>query len=541
MTDAGEKRTWLAGAPTTRALVAQALDRAAAGETLRRSARREIVRVRVAAEPEHAAHDVVLKRFHTRRPLRTAFARALGRSAARREWRALALLFRAGAAVPEPLALLRDGSEEVLATRFVPGAPLATALAAASARAKRAILASLAAALRAAHDAGVAHGDLHAANVLVDGDRVAIVDWQRARRAACERARRRDIAMLELSLALEGATRSTRLRLRRAALGERATRDDLRAHGRSVDALAFDHYRGRTRRCLRPGRRFARVEARAPGGRCARGLRVVELPDSLLERALAALDAPASDARCRVLKDDARARVTRVDLASLADGPLPPALARSVVVKEVRKGGLARRIADVVRGSPARRAWIAGHGLAARRIEAARPLAFLEIGGIGRACARSLVVLTDLGGSPSLDDAASHARRGTTPDQLADALVALALALHRRGVDHGDLQASHVFGLDPPALIDLEGLRFAKRLSDARRIAALAELNASIADSRLPAGVRARAFVRYARALPFAMLRERALREIVRRSLARSHAWRGADCEVCDPPSVARR
>jgi hypothetical protein len=43
----------------------------------------------------------------------------------------------------------------------------------------------------------------------------------------------------------------------------------------------------------------------------------------------------------------------------------------SMVVKEYAASGLARRLADAFRGSPARRAWLGGHGLRARGIAAA--------------------------------------------------------------------------------------------------------------------------------------------------------------------------
>ena len=80
-------------------------------------------------------------------------------------------------------------------------------------------------------------------------------------------------------------------------------------------------------------------------------------------------------------------------------------------------------------------------------------------------------------------------------------------------------------------------MRFPRRLSDERRIQALSELNASIEESRLPAALRCAGFERYARSLPFASGNDAALREIVRRSLAREQHWRGADCSVVNPPS----
>ena len=67
------------------------------------------------------------------------------------------------------------------------------------------------------------------------------------------------------------------------------------------------------------------------------------------------------------IKSDHRSNVTRVEV----DG-------RLAIVKEVVKTSVRKRLADVFRGSPAKRAWLAGHGLNLRGIGAARPLAYLE-------------------------------------------------------------------------------------------------------------------------------------------------------------------
>jgi hypothetical protein len=118
---------------------------------------------------------------------------------------------------------------------------------------------------------------------------------------------------------------------------------------------------------------------------------------------------------------------------------------------------------------------------------------------------------------------------------VLDALARLASALHRRGVDHGDLKAGHVFvrptlwGVEARVL-DLDGVRFrGERLSDARRMQALAELNASLPD-RFPASARRSAFLRYVAGLPFAGGRDAALANVVAESLVRRHRWSGAGC-----------
>jgi hypothetical protein len=215
----------------------------------------------------------------------------------------------------------------------------------------------------------------------------------------------------------------------------------------------------------------------------------------------------------RVLKDDARARVTRLQVDGCA-----------LIAKEVIKAGLGRRLADPLRGSPAQRGWVGGHGLLARGLGVARPLAWLARGGSRGGSILLLADITELG-----------CLEAATPNAIdPSALLHLLLALHRRGVDHGDLQASHIYGLatGAPQVIDLEGVRFRRRLDDDARLRALAELNASLPEAALPATARCELFRCYATALPFAMPRERALRELVRRSLARRHAWSGRDCEL---------
>jgi hypothetical protein len=123
---------------------------------------------------------------------------------------------------------------------------------------------------------------------------------------------------------------------------------------------------------------------------------------------------------------------------------------------------------------------------------------------------------------------------------VADALATLLADLHCAGIRHGDLKASHVFltvgrrGLEP-RLIDLEGVRFGRRLSDRARIRELAQLNASLPDA-LGGALRCRAFERYRAALPFRAPAQDCLRLVVEASLARAHRWSGRDCELARLP-----
>src|SRR5690606_4383735 len=409
-----------------------------------------------------AGRALALKQFRVgsgRHPRREAVKARIGRAPAEREWRALAALAAAGLPVPAPLALgtLPDG-DRVLALEWIEGVPLAAALRDAKPRARRALLAALGAQVARLHAAGWVHADLHVGNLLVRDGAPVVLDWQRARRTRRAAARAADLARLEHSLEALVST-ADRVRLRAAALGlarpfDAAARRTLRAAGAAAERRADAFARRRARRLQRPGRTVAAVRH---GG--LRGLRLRALePDAL--RALLAAHAEALAAGdARVLKDDHRSRVTGHVLGG-----------RALVVKEAPWRGLGRALADVLRGSAARRAWRAGHRLAPRGIGVARPQAWLERRRLG-VPPPSWVVLEDL--RPAVP-AAFALEHGLAAEPVLDALVRLLVALHRAGVDHGDLQGTHVYlGRDGARLIDLEAVRFRRPLPDERRVQAL--------------------------------------------------------------------
>ncbi len=504
-----------------------AVERQVAGEreagertaVLRRHHRRRLVRLEFPSPGEAGHRTVIVKHFGSAAgSLRARIKHWLGLSPARREWRALRRLRAAGVPVPEPLAraTLPDGAV-VIVTHCVEGRALAQALPSA-AKSRRALLVALGGAVARLHAAGFVHGDLHHGNVLVGEPGPVLLDFQRTRRAWTLRARRRDLGFLDASLATR-LSAADRLRLRTAALGLRRPygareRRSLRAVGRAAWRRVRARAASRTRRALRPGRRFAALRL----GR-ERGLRVTDVDEATVASLRAAHRRALAEGTSEVIKDDGRSRVCAVRCGE-----------QRAVVKEVTGGGPARHLADLVRRSPARRAWLGGHGLRSRGIEAARPLAFLERRRAGVPVS-SLVMLEALCTEHSADRVAARPEHA---ERLLDALRALVLRLHRYGVRHGDLKASHVILSREgdgwrTSLLDLEGMRFRRRLSSAERILALAQLNASLPDA-VPAPARRIAFARYARALPFPGGNPAALRRIVELSLARRHRWSGADC-----------
>ena len=523
---------WTRGDTALQAQIERALASGAA-QRLHDNPRRTVFRVPC------AGGDVIVKQFRVgsgRHALRERVKARFGHAPAVREWRMLTAMGAAGIPVPEPLALgsLADG-DRLLALRWIDGTPFEAALRA-EPRTRRALLAALAALVRRVHGAGFVHGDLHLGNVLVNARGPVLLDWQHARATGEVGDRRDDLARLEFSLAPH-VSRGRRMRVRKVVLGvarplDAASRAALRGAGDAADARAREHARSRTNSACRPGRLAARFDesrrsaspryAGSVAPRSDRGLRLRELAEHDLAAICAAHRDALSNCDARVLKSDARSSVTALDVAG-----------RRVVVKETPFRGAARALADALRGSAGFRAWRAGHGLRERRIGAALPLAYGETRHFGVPVA-SWVVLEDL--RPAADAAFALGEGAATAEEVLDALAHLAIAVHRAGVDHGDLKATHVLlarGATAlaPCLIDLEGVRFPRRLSDARRLRALAELNASLPDA-YPAALRRRAFRRYAAALPFAIGWRGAQARIVRESLERSHRWTGAGCEA---------
>jgi tRNA A-37 threonylcarbamoyl transferase component Bud32 len=514
---------FLAGDPALRAALAPLLrDSALSSISLsvlrEQPGHRRLLRARLAS-----GDPIFLKRFGaSRHRLREGLKRALGLEAARREWRALVSLHERGVKVPEPLALAAlEGGDLVIATRFLEGRTLKQTLAEQPSR-RRALIEAVGDLIASLHAAGWAHRDLHHGNLLVGAGGVWLLDLQSALPMRGAVARRRDLGELDHSLS-GSLSLADRVRLRARALGlarpfSAEGRRSLRAAGFASEARARAYARSRTRRARRPGRRYARLRA---GGR--KGLRLQRIDEGILLKALEAHQDALAAGGPGVIQHAPRSSVTRVEVGGVR-----------LVLKEWQRRGPWRLAADRLRGSPASRAWRSGVGLRARRISAAVPYAFLERRRLGFPVA-SWLLLEDLcpavpADTPELD-----------APQLADALAALLARLHRAGIRHGDLKASHVYlskgdpGLEA-RLIDLEDVRFGRRLADRARIRELAQLNASLPDS-LPDALRCLAFQRYRSALPFQAPWQECLRQVVEASLARAHRWSGKGCAIARPPS----
>jgi tRNA A-37 threonylcarbamoyl transferase component Bud32 len=444
-----------------------ALERAPGAAVLKHNLLRTVLRV-----PLPDGRRVIVKRYRTA-GLADALKYLLVPSRARTEWRVGRALERAGLDTSVPLAFAegRRGpwlrAAALVAREIDPGERLDAWLDRLPTPERDAWLGLLAERVRRLHDAGFAHRDLHAGNLLLGGTpaplRLHVIDLHsvRRRRRVSQRARWRDLVKLLHSLR-HFTTPAERLRLaeRYAQAAPANTRvGRLAAQGalaaRLDDALARlerVRLRSRSRRCLVRSTRFDLVRVA--------GCRVHHL------RSLAAADAVALAGSA-----DAEARLG----------------ARALRVVRFREPWWAR-----LRGrTRARAVWLAGNGLRVRGVESAEPLA-LVLPGPGAALRDACVVLEDLGAERRADRVLA-ARLGGPPAAgraaLRRALVLAAAAqlrrLHAAGVEPVDVGASHWLVLGPPEAPRLayagDGrVRFPRRLSRRRRMASLARLAASL-------------------------------------------------------------
>lgn len=462
-----------------------------------------------------SSRSLLVKIHHTHsgsHPRRESIKHFAGASPALREWRALCELHAAGASVPVPAAWgrLADGDAMVV-TEYRNGEDLAVVVARADEATRAHWWRSIARAIRKIHAEGFRHGDLHLGNLYASDGEVVVLDLQRARRRIGEHERLRDLAQLDFSLARAGFSSIDRTRLRNAILpGPRIDEASRR--------FVHDHLRGRARRVLRIGRQWESVRTKE-----ATGLRDTKLDPARLA-GLIASDSVSSSGSGPETTETRREGRTRISTHTQPGG--------AVIVKRVTAESSQRAIADGVRGSAAMRAFRRGQKLAILGELSARPLAALERrrGGVP---VESWLILESVG---EMDLDRFRARDEAHGIRFARSLARWIAELHAWGIDHLDLKASNIrvddSGETPRFwLIDLEDIRFRRRMRDATRRRALIQLNASLGDDAMSLAARRAALTAYLERLPFKGVDDATVApEIARASVDRAHRWRGKKC-----------
>jgi len=467
-------------------------------ETVKQSRVRHVMRVPLAdGSALFVKHS---NRWGARRPLAWLGAR----SRALEEFVNLRRVRTLGMAAVEPLACAERREqgqleEAVLVTRELPRAALLPeALARLSEPARAELVAALGRSIRALHDAGFWHRDLHAGNVLVGGHEAGqpvLVDVQKLR---------------WLRVPLPGALRARDLAMLGAEPGGVPGLLESYAHsGRRLQ----DHT-GLRRRVVRAKSRRTRARLRSRGRRCVRSstgfrierhehLRVYRRADIELKALLGAINVHRE--RTSVASGATRRGdppVTRV--ADVKGGPPPDSFARgqgrpepgspskgAVAVREFDES-LTARLSHFVPGPRGLTAWRRAHAALLRGIETPAPLALVEETRRSRRVCSHLVVRWDdrarcLGAVLAEADAEEAA-------PLVRAVGRFLARLHEAGLCHRQLGVDCLLvrrdpGADEsaaPALsllaLQPEEIRVATRVSARRRARQTARLAAELAE-----------------------------------------------------------
>jgi len=465
-------------APGDEGLVRAVLEGRYPSETVKESAIRVVRRV---TPPGGAA--LYLKLFRDRGI--GAAVRRLVADRAAREYAVLDHLRRAGVPAAEPVACGSSDGSSFLITREIPRAKtLKEHLLEVDRVIRKAFMAHLGRFLRAVHDAGVRHDDLHLGNILATGSgdpaKLFLVDVHRASiGASLNRADRVEGLGFMLHSLYTLVSSGDQIRFLRAYWGERLSKDLLRDL-RAAFASARERYaEDRAGRCLVTGREFERS-----GGMNLRRPLTAEAAGKLLE-------APP----LREVKSVGRRR-----------------LWLAAPDRFVREGPRAKRI------------WRNAHALAARHVATPRLWA--------RAGDRIL--------GEWLPDAAplnEHlSRRPGSRRRLAEALARFVAGMHRSGVHHGDLKANNILvrsaSAKAPAgcefeffVIDLDRAEFFAEVPLERRLSDLAQLNAALGPP-VTVGDRLAFYRAYAgREADWIRNGKDRVKEIMRRTRARRHVW----------------
>ncbi len=484
-------------------------DPAAAGwEKVKANDSRTVYRGRIGRQ------EIYVKHYHSRSWWHRLMRR-LGRCDARREMRFSLFLRERGIPTPRPLAYAA-GERSWFATAALSDSQGGDAWHAATLAAGpagrgplRQAGAQLARLIGKMHSRGVIHRDLHCGNVLVrcpEGRvELAIMDLHRMRRRRrlSRRAMSANLAVL-LHDRIDFTTRTERVRFLKDYLQASGAPGSLRGwllmverHGQ---AHARRQYANRDRRIAGDGRYFTRL--RLPGG--WRGAAVLsckhvlagsraaamEFTSADWHKAIERLEELLSDPANEVVKDSASGRVLRRRLR-VGSHDL------EVFIKAPRRKHAWKVLLDCVRPSRPKRAFTLGHQLLNRRIATALPLAYVERR-VGPVLTGSVLICeavnspmlksflnTWLARPPQGDARLSVPQQRQLAQQVLWEMGRLLQRLHDKGYSHRDLKAENLLvrweGETPElVLVDLDGLKRARHITQRRRYQGLMRLNVSL-------------------------------------------------------------
>lgn len=403
-------------------------------------------------------------------------------SKAKREWEVAREAERRGLPVPKPLGwierrrfgLLQESiylseavrSEAVSAEEVLKDAPSG-------------VIQRFAQTVRAIHDGGIYHLDLHAGNLLWDGERFLLIDLHRARilKGLSQEQKLQNMAQLFHSLRSFWGERERTFFLR-SYLGDDPiiTEEREKALARVsllMDRLQKRQWASRTKRCLKESTEFTVFKVGEIRGYHRRELSAEAL-ESLLERHQQFVRARTRE----LVKDAAEVSVTLFEDSG-----------RRVAIKAFREPHALDRFKNRFRMHKGFRAWVAGNGLKVRGFPCPKTLAYVEKKGcLGHREAFLIMEAPDRGLEMDrylcVKVFDRHERRG-----FIQAFARWLSDLHLKGVYHRDMKACNLLVEEEEGgrwrflPLDLEDIDLDTRIDEAKVFRNFLQLNTSVPGS----------------------------------------------------------
>lgn len=380
------------------------------------------------------------------------------------------------------------------------------------------------------HDHGILHGELHSENILVDADNPAVfylLDLGRTvfKKSPSLSSRIRELSRLLYSIAdtctndeMSGLINTYANHLLAPQHGEIFCKAVLK----NIYKTRKRFWHSRTRKCLTTNAVF-KATARDNYTVNMRNEWDIGTLNALISQHMHSW----KERTDMIVKSSAKTGITRIPVAHES--------IKSVCIKEYRYPSIPKRCFYSFWHSPARRAWVAAHGLIAANFLTPKPIALFEEKGAG-ILKRSFLIMEDISACLPCNRYVDEMFRNSF-DEIASAKKRRFLAcfaasfrqLHNSGIYHGDLKANNIMIRESPDrwdffYLDLDRVRFHNKLTLKKKIKGLSQLNASLPHC-ITYTDRLRFYQTYAGATDLRDENKRILRSIIQVSVKRKHVW----------------
>lgn len=394
---------------------------------------------------------------------------------------------------------------------------------------KNTLLNNLISYVKMVHDHGIFHGELHTENMLTDVDNITLFYLLDLGRTVFKKKPSFSLRIQELSRLLysmaDTCTNNEITELIHRYSAQMSDSRDKENFTRAVFTRIYKIKRrlwhSRTRKCLKTNNVF-KVTAYAKYTVNMRNEWDIGMLAALINKHTLSLEQFDT-----MIKTSPKTGITRI--------PVSHESIKSVYIKEYRYLSALKRCLYAFRSSPARRAWLAAHGLMALHFLTPKPFALFEEKRFAR-IKKSFVIMEDVSHcltcntyvSENFSDPYDKAILGKKKGFISR--LALSFRhLHESGVYHGDLKANNIMVKESQDTwdffyLDLDRVSFHTEIPVKKKVKNLSQLNASIPHC-ITYTDRLRFYQVYSGIKDFTMTDKHILRAIVRLSVRRKHIW----------------